>query len=145
VRVTVIPTRAQVHGLAAAAVHDPGRGFDDDVVAMSAAAGSARDGAVTVAARDGLTTAGPCKVGDVLGVVDGDFAVIGDDLERVAAEVVDRLLSGGGELVTLVVGAGGHDGLAQDVAVHARRGHRPIEVQVLDGGQPRYPLLIGVE
>jgi dihydroxyacetone kinase-like predicted kinase len=81
----------------------------------------------------------------VLGVVDGDFAIIGDDLERVASEVVDRLLSGGGELVTLVVGAGGHDGLAQDVAVHVRRGHRPIEVQILDGGQPRYALLIGVE
>jgi dihydroxyacetone kinase-like predicted kinase len=84
-------------------------------------------------------------VGDVLGVVDGDFAVVGDDLERVAADVVDRLLSGGGELVTLVVGAGGHDGLARDVAVYARRSRQPIEVQVLDGGQPRYPLLIGVE
>jgi DAK2 domain fusion protein YloV len=145
VRVSVLPTRAQVHGLAAAAVHDPGRGFDDDVVAMSNAAGATRDGAVTVAARDGLTSAGPCKVGDVLGVVDGDFAVVGDDLEQVANEVLDRLLSGGGELVTLVVGAGGHDGLARDVAVHARRFRRPIEVQVLDGGQPRYPLLIGVE
>jgi DAK2 domain fusion protein YloV len=145
VRVTVVPTRAQVQGLAAAAVHDPGRGFDDDVVAMSAAAGAARDGAVTVAARDGLTSAGPCRVGDVLGVVDGDFAIVGDDLERVAREVVDRLLSGGGELVTLVVGEGGHDGLAQDVAVHARRVRRPIEVHVLQGGQARYPLLIGVE
>jgi dihydroxyacetone kinase-like predicted kinase len=140
-----VPTRAQVQGLAAAAVHDPGRGFDDDVVAMSAAAGAARDGAVTIASRDGLTSAGPCSVGDVLGVVDGDFAIVGDDLERVAREVVDRLLSGGGELVTLVVGDGGHDGLAQDVAVHARRARRPIEVHVLEGGQPRYPLLIGVE
>jgi DAK2 domain fusion protein YloV len=145
VRVTVVPTRAQVQGLAAAAVHDPGRGFDDDVVAMSAAAGAARDGAVTIASRDGLTSAGPCAVGDVLGVVDGDFAIVGDDLERVAREVVDRLLSGGGELVTLVVGEGGHDGLARDVAVHARRARRPIEVHVLQGGQPRYPLLIGVE
>jgi DAK2 domain fusion protein YloV len=145
VRVTVLPTRAQVQGLAAAAVHDPARGFDDDVVAMSAAAGAARDGAVTVAVRDGLTSAGPCTRGDVLGVVDGDFAVIGDDLEGVANEVVDRLLSGGGELVTLVVGDGGHAALAENVAVHARRGRRTIEVQVVDGGQPRYPLLIGVE
>jgi dihydroxyacetone kinase-like predicted kinase len=38
-RVAVIPTRAQVQGLAAIAVHDPHRSFDDDVVHLSAAAG----------------------------------------------------------------------------------------------------------
>ena len=32
IRVAVIPTRAQVQGLAAIAVHDPERSFDDDVV-----------------------------------------------------------------------------------------------------------------
>lgn len=145
IRVTVVPTRAQVQGLAAAAVHDPGRSFDDDVVAMSSAAGAARDGAVTVAARDGLTSAGECKVGDALGVVDGDFAVVGSDLQAVAIEVVRRLLSGGGELVTLVVGAGDHEPLARAVTVQLRAGHRHVEVSVLNGGQPRYPLLIGVE
>ena len=145
IRVTVVPTRAQVQGLAAAAVHDPARSFDDDVVAMSAAAGAARDGAVTVAVKDGLTSAGECRIGDALGVVDGDFAVVGSDLRKVAIEVVERLLSSGGELVTLVAGAGGHEPLARAVAAHVRVAHRQIEVSVLNGGQPRYPLLIGVE
>jgi uncharacterized protein len=150
VRVTVVPTRAQVQGLAAAAVHDPARGFDDDVVAMSSAAGAARDGAVTVAVRDGLTSAGECRRGDALGVVDGDFAVVGQDLRAVAIEVTERLLSGGGELLTLVIGADEHeDGenaeLAQVVAAAVRARRPGVDVNVLDGGQPRYPLLIGVE
>lgn len=145
VRVTVLPTRAQVQGLAAAAVHDPTRSFDDEVVTMSAAAAAARDGAVTVAVRDGLTSAGECHVGDVLGVVDGDFALVGQDLCAVALQVIERLLSGGGELVTLVVGAGGHEKLARTVADDVRRLRRDVEVAVLDGGQPGYPLLIGVE
>ncbi|MCE0538989.1 DAK2 domain-containing protein [Kineosporia rhizophila] len=145
VRVTVIPTRAQVQGLAAAAVHDRERRFDDDVVSMSAAAGAARDGAVTVAGRNGLTSAGECRIGDALGVLDGDFVVIGQDLAAVAVEVLDRLLASGGELVTIVVGAGGHDALARTVAAHARGLGRGLEVNVVDGGQPRYPLLIGVE
>ena len=80
IRVAVIPTDAQVQGLAALAVHEPGRPFDDDVVAMTAAARHARHGAVTVAARQAMTMAGPCEPGDVLGVVEGDFAVVGDDL-----------------------------------------------------------------
>jgi DAK2 domain fusion protein YloV len=144
-RVSVLPTRAQVHGLAAAAVHDPARRVDDDVVRMSAAAGAARDGAVTIAVREAITTAGVCRPGDVLGVVQGDFSVIGDDLAEVAGQVLTRLLSGGGELVTLVVGEGADPGLVTSVVATLRRTRRDLEVSVLDGGQPRYPLLLGVE
>jgi uncharacterized protein len=144
-RVSVLPTRAQVHGLAAAAVHDPERDVDDDMVRMSAAAGGARDGAVTVAAREAITTAGVCRPGDVLGVVQGDFAVIGADLATVAGQVADRLLSGGGELVTLVRGQGADHALVARVAEHVRRTRRDVELCILEGGQDRYPLLLGVE
>lgn len=145
VRVAVVPTRAQVQGLAAAAVHDPSRSVDDDVVRMSAAAGATRDGAVTVAARDAITMAGPCSTGDALGVVQGDFVVVGSDLAAVAVEVVDRLLSGGGELLTLVTGEGADPALVAGVVEHVRRTRREVEVVVHEGGQPRYPLLLGVE
>ena len=60
---------------------------------MTSAAGHARHGAVTIAAKDAMTMAGPCREGDSLGVVEGDFAVVGDDLGDVAVEVVTRLLS----------------------------------------------------
>ena len=100
-RVAVVPTCASVQALAAMAVHEPNRGFDDDVVRMTAAAGHARHGGVTVADRDAVTMAGLCRAGDVLGIVDGDFVVIGADLARTARTVVERLLTGGGELVTL--------------------------------------------
>ena len=81
-RVAVIPTVAQVQGLAALAVHEPSADFDSVVVAMSSAAGHARHGAVTVAESPAMTMAGRCEVGDVLGLVDGDFVEIGDDARR---------------------------------------------------------------
>ena len=144
VRVAVIPTSTQVQGLAALAVHEPGRSFDQDVLEMTAAARHARNGAVTVAARRAITTAGPCEPGDVLGAVEGDFVVIGDDLATVATDVVERLLGGGGELVTLVAGQDGAD-LAQRTADYLARARPMVDVVVYDGGQDRYPLLIGVE
>ena len=112
---------------------------------MSAAAGAARDGAVTVAARDAITTAGPCRAGDVLGVVQGDFVVVGSDLATVAIDVVDRLLTTGGELATIVRGHDADDALVRAVTDHLRRTRRDVEVTVLDGGQERYHLLVGVE
>ncbi len=147
-RVSVLPTRAQVQGLAAAAVHEEHRGVDDDVVRMSAAAGATRDGAVTVAVREAITTGGVCRPGDLLGIVQGDIVLVGAAAQEVGVAVLERLLSGGGELVTLVTGEGsdGPSGaLAQTLAGHVRRAHPGVEVSVLDGGQPRYLLLIGVE
>jgi DAK2 domain fusion protein YloV len=144
-RVSVLPTRAQVHGLAAAAVHDPARHMDDDLVRMSAAAGATRDGAVTIAVREAITTAGVCRVGDVLGVVQGAFAIVGDDPVEVALAVLSRLLSGGGELVTLVLGEGTERAMVDAVVHRLHDTRRDLEVNVLDGGQPRYSLLVGVE
>lgn len=146
VRVAVLPTRAQVQGLAALAVHEPGRSFDDDVVAMRTAAAHTRHGAVTVAARDAVTAVGRCQAGDVLGLLDGDVVIVGKELAATAVEVVDRLLAGGGELVTLVSGGEAPDsGLSTAVARQVRTTRPDVETVVYGGGPPRYPLLIGVE
>jgi DAK2 domain fusion protein YloV len=144
VSVEVIPTQAQVQGLAAISVHEPGRNFDADVREMTATARHARHGAVTVAARKAITMAGPCEPGDALGVIAGDFAVVGSDLDAVATDVVERLLAGGGELVTIVSGEGGVE-LAERLAAHVEDTHPTVDVAVHDGGQPRYPLLVSVE
>jgi len=143
-RVAVIPTSAQVHGLAALAVHEPGRSFEQDILAMTAAARHARSGAVTVAVKRAITTAGPCEPGDVLGAIEGDFVVVGDNLFTVSIVVLDRLLGGGGELVTLVSGEDAGD-LAERCASHVADQHPTVDVVVYHGGQERYPLLVGVE
>lgn len=145
VRAAVIPTRAQVQGLAALAVHDPDRSFDADVVHMSSAAGQTRHAAVTVARERAMTTVGPCEPGDVLGVVDGDFAVVGHALDVVARQVVDRLLGGAGELLTVLSGADAGPDLAAELAHHVSRTRPEVDVVVHEGGQRGYQLLLAVE
>ena len=111
---------------------------------MTATARHARQGAVTTAAKQAMTMAGPCEPGDALGVVDGDFVVVGQDLEEVAIDVLGRLLGPGGELVTLVSGQGAGD-LAERAAAWVDREHPHVDVVVYDGGQERYQLLMSVE
>ena len=50
-----------------------------------------------------------------------------------------------GELVTLVTGAGADPSLADLLAGHLRVIRPEADAVVYDGGQARYPLLIGVE
>lgn len=144
-RVSVIPTRSIVQSLAAVAVHDPQATFDDDVVCMTRAAGATRYAAVTVASRAVLTTVGPCQEGDVLGLVDGDIAVIGTDPLSVAQEMLGGMVALGGELVTLLFGSGADATFRDELVSWLTLAHPLIEVIAHDGGQPLWPLIAGVE
>ena len=144
-RVGIIPTLAQVQGLAAMAVHEPSADFESAVMAMSSAAGHARHAAITVAQSAAMTSAGRCEPGAVLGILEGDVILIGTSLAEVAWQLVQRLLDAGGELLTLVRGTGAGDDLLSEIAARVRRRFPMVDVEVLEGGQSRYPLLLGLE
>ncbi|MFF7357936.1 DAK2 domain-containing protein [Streptomyces filipinensis] len=145
IRVALIPTRSAVQGIAALAVHEPQRRFDEDVVQMTAAAGATRYAEVVVAERQSWTTAGICQAGDVLGLIDGDVAVIGPDVAATAATVLDRMLQAGGELVTLVVGDDAPESVADHLETRVRESYLAVDTVVYRGGRQGALLLIGVE
>jgi DAK2 domain fusion protein YloV len=145
IAVRVVPTRCSVQALAALAVRDTGRPFEDDVIAMAEAAGTCRYAEVTIASREALTVVGLCRPGDVLALVEGEVNLIGTDLTQTCRDLLDRMLAAGGELVTLILGADGPDGLGEALTGHVTQVWPFAEVQVYTGGQPHYPLLVGVE
>jgi dihydroxyacetone kinase-like predicted kinase len=145
VRVALIPTRAAVQGIAALAVHEPDRRFDEDVVAMTAAAGATRFAELAVAERQSWTSAGVCQAGDVLGLIDGDVVVIGVDLAGTAETVLERMLAAGGELVTLVLGDGVPSTVADRLEGFVRDRYLAVDTVIYRGGRLTAPLLIGVE
>jgi DAK2 domain fusion protein YloV len=145
VRAGVVPTRSPVQALAALAVRDPSRRFEDDIIAMAEAAGACRYAEVTTASREALTVAGRCQPGDVLGLIQGDVSLIGHDLLDTCERLLDRLLGAGGEMVTLLTGDQAPSWLADRLLDHVRRNWPFVEAHCYRGGQPHYPLLVGVE
>ncbi|GAA0361767.1 DAK2 domain-containing protein [Actinoallomurus spadix] len=145
VHAAVVPATASVQSLAALAVHDALRRFEDDVIAMTRAAGATRSGRLETARSEAVTSAGMCRPGDILGLVDGDVALIGADAYALAASVLDRMLSPGSELVTLIAGDGAPGDLPDRVRERLRAVRPDVEVAVYHGGQNRHLLLIGVE
>ncbi|WP_327661421.1 MULTISPECIES: DAK2 domain-containing protein [unclassified Streptomyces] len=145
IRIALIPTRSAVQGIAAIAVHEPDRRFDEDVVAMTSAAGATRYGELAVAERQSWTMAGICQAGDVLGLIDGDVAVIGGEVPVTARTVLDRMLAAGGELVTLVLGEDVSDEVAAGLEQHVRESYLAVDTVVYRGGRQSALMLIGVE
>ncbi|MFF4256088.1 DAK2 domain-containing protein [Streptomyces sp. NPDC001663] len=145
IRVALIPTRSAVQGIAALAVHEPERRFDEDVVSMTSAAGATRYAEVAVAERQSWTMAGICQAGDVLGLIEGDVAVIGSDVTVTAETVLDRMLQAGGELVTLVLGDEAPESVAARLEARVRESYLAVDTVVYRGGRQGALLLIGVE
>ena len=87
--------------------------------------------------------AGRCKPGDVLGSAEGDVLVIGDDLAAVSCDLLDRLLSAGGEMATLVIGP--DESLGEVVGRHLATQHPTIEVTRYGGGPDGILLQVVVE
>jgi fatty acid kinase len=145
IHATVVPTRSPVQGLAAVAVHDAARRFDDDVVAMAEAAAATRFAEIVIAQHESLTSVGVCQAGDILGLIDGEVVEIGRGMVSVAFTLVDRLLGIGAELITVLVGGGAPAGVGDLLIEHVRRRAPFTDVSVYLGGQPDYPLIIGIE
>ncbi len=149
--VLVVPTAAPVQGLAALAVHERTRRAPDDVVAMAEAAASTRRGELTVATEEAITWVGRCHPDDVLGLLDGEVVLIepGPATERTviaaACRLLDRMLTSGGELVTLLPGHGAPVDLVDALIQHARIEHREVELSGYAGDQLASILMLGVE
>lgn len=145
VRSSVIPTKSITQTLSAAAVHDSEQDFEHDVVNMTRAASSTHYGAVTQATRNVLTMAGECQAGDILGVIDGEIAVIGKEFTAVSRIVLDRMLAPGADLVTIVRGQDSEDSDLLDIKQWLQKNNSLVDVDVIQGEQPLWPFIFGVE
>lgn len=143
--VLLLPSSSVVQGLAALAVHDRGRIAVDDAFAMSEAAATTRWGALRAASVRALTMVGTCSPGDGLGLVGHDVVVIDPDVVGAGRILLDRMLGLGGELVTLLMGAGAGPELARVLGEHVTAGFPGVEVVVYSGGQQADLVQIGVE
>ncbi|RCW38234.1 hypothetical protein DFQ14_12417 [Halopolyspora algeriensis] len=143
--VVVVPSASPVQGLAALAVHDPERRPAEDTVALAEAAAATRRGELLVTVRQALTWVGYCQPGDVLGLADGEVVLIGDDLAAAACDLVDRMLTAGGELVTALVDDHAPEALSDELARYLHRTHPEVELNCYRAGNLAAVLLLGVE
>ncbi|WIM90113.1 DAK2 domain-containing protein [Candidatus Mycobacterium wuenschmannii] len=144
--VVPLPTGSMVQGLAALAVHEPGRQAVDDGYTMARAAGSARHGAVRLATETALTWAGTCEPGNGLGIAGDEVLIVAPDVPSAATGLIDLLLGAGGELITVLIGGGiDADSVESALQAHVHDRHLGTELAIYRTGHRGDALLIGVE
>jgi DAK2 domain fusion protein YloV len=139
----VVPTRSLQAGLAALVAFDQTRGADENLDALNGAVDAVATGAVTIASRDVQLNGVSVQKGKWLGLADGEPVAGGESFDEVAHAVLERLLREPRDVVTLLTGDDPPvlDGLLSTIESE----HPELELEVHQGGQPHYPLLLAAE
>ena len=139
----IVPTDSIPAGLAALVAYDGSSGAAENAAAMAAAAAAVATGEITRASRDVSLNGFAVRRGEWLGLAGGEPVAGGDDFADVASSLVARLLAEPRVVLTILTGDDPPplDGLLDRLA----SAHPELEIEVHEGGQPHYPLLLGAE
>ena len=138
--VRIVPSKSVQAGLAAMTGFMSTNELVSNEQAMLGELENAATGEITIASRDVTLDGVEIHKGEYLGLVEGTAVVSSPDVDAVVQEVVDRVLAAGKAYLTVLTGENAPplDGL---VAALEQR-HPELEVEIHDGGQPHYPLLV---
>lgn len=139
----VVPTASMQAGLAALVAFNAELTAEENESAMAEAATRVATGAVTTASRDVRLNGRAVEAGQYVGLLGDEPVTGGPEFEPVAKAVLARLLAEPRELVTLLKGEEEPD-LSQLLA-ELEQSNPELEIEVHEGGQPYYPLLVSAE
>ena len=145
-KVVVLPTRTIPQGITAMLSFDPDADADANSIAMMEAAGRVSTGLVTFAARNSDFDGHKIKKGDIMAMENGKIVNIGTDIAKMTYRLARSMVKKDTSFITLISGCDVSEEEAQRTCelVQAKVGDN-VEVTLINGGQPVYYYMIGVE
>lgn len=144
-RVRVIPTKTVPQGVNALLAFSYNADLDDNARAMERSIGEVRTAEITTAVRGVSVNGLNVQEDQVIGLIDGDLKVAGEDMDTVIDQVLEQLCTDGTELITLYYGGEATAESAQALASRLSSRYPEIEVEVIEGDQPYYHYIISAE
>ncbi len=143
--VHVVPSRTIPQGLAAMLMHNPEGEVESVAEKMIASLDTVRTGEVTTATRtveiDGVNV----ETGQVIALLDGKLVLAASSVEEACLSLLEKAEMDDYELVTLYAGADYPRAEANRIGDLLQDKYPDHEVEMQDGGQPHYQLIISIE
>ena len=144
--VIVLPTRTIPEGVTAMLSFDPEETPERNKELMTSGLPNVRTGHITYAARDSVFDDVNIKEGDYLALLGGKLCDTDSSLQAVSEKLADGLNLADAEFVTVFYGADASQEDRDTVSkILTQKAGKRTEFNFLDGGQPVYYFIIGVE
>lgn len=143
--VAVIPTKTIPQGIAALMAFNPQIPLQENVLNMTRAMGEVKTGEVTYAVRDSAVNGFQIGEGDILGLLEGELAVVGKKPEDVLDELLARIVVKDDSLISIYYGKDISADIAEKTLASISDRFPEAEVELYYGGQPLYYYILSVE
>lgn len=144
-QVVVVPSRTIPQGLAAMLAHDPDGELETVAKRMIQAMEQVRSGEITIATRSVELDGVKVEKDQVIALLDGKLVLAAPSLSEALLGLLEKASATEHELITLFYGANLSHTEANRLADLVREHYPKQEVELQEGGQPHYALLISIE
>lgn len=144
-QVAVIPSVSVPQGITAMFSWEPDGEFEKVSDHMTQALSDVQTAEITTATRSVEIDGVNCETGQVIGLLNGKLAVSGDSLEQVLIDTLQEAEASSRELITLYYGETLTAMDANQLGDRIRELYPDQELEVHEGGQPHYQLILSIE
>lgn len=141
----VIPTRSIPEAFSALLAFDEDKALGENERKMSEALAGVKTGEITRATRNSSSPIGSIKKGDFIGISNSQIAAIDTSLLEVSLKLISSMIDEENEVVTILTGKGISGDEKKELVKKLSEKYPEVEVEVHEGSQPLYPLIVGVE
>jgi DAK2 domain fusion protein YloV len=141
----IVPTDTLPQGIAAMTGFNFEADFATNCQVMTETANNVQTAEITTAVRAVQMSGVRVREGDFIGLINGNLAVAGQNMELVIRDTLQRMNIDRYEIVTLYYGEDVTAHEAQETAKRIKAQYSHIEIEVVDGGQPYYAYILSAE
>ncbi len=144
-KVFVVPSKSMPQGISAMIAFNVMRTAQENFEDMVKALETVKTGQITYAVRNSVFDGIEMNEGDIIGIAEGRINNKGEDVDKVAFELVSSLADETSDVITIFYGQQVTDDQANAFARRLQEEMQDCEVEVHYGGQPVYYYVISIE
>ncbi|MCJ7834078.1 DAK2 domain-containing protein [Cuneatibacter sp. NSJ-177] len=145
-KVLVVPSKTIPQGITAIINYSPSRSDEENASTMAEEMGNVKTGQVTYAVRNTTLDGKEIHEGDIMGIGDHSaLLAVGSEIDEVAREMLDSMVDGDTELISIYYGADISEERAALMQEKVESSYPDCDVEVHYGGQPIYYYVASVE
>ena len=140
----VIETKSIPEAISSLLVFNDQAELSDLKEAMEGETDYVKTAEITTAVKDSQLKGFKIKEGDIIGLLDGEIEVHGENYEEVVLKLFEKKLDDE-DLITIYYGEDVTEEEAEDLKNQLKEKFNLDEIEIYNGGQPLYPYIISLE
>ena len=143
--IITVPSKTILQGVTAMMSYDPEADAASNAQAMTESLSAVKSGEVTYAVRNTSVDGFEIKKDDVMGIGDHGILAVGNDINEVTEQMIEKMVDDTTSLITVYAGEDVSDEMAEELRESLTAKFEKPDIDIQRGEQPVYYYLVSVE